>query len=564
MSALPRALQNYKAQNFSAALQALAPLLKKPDALSTEILLIAAQCYAKTNQHLAAADFYGKAADRGGPKQAMLRTLASNMLREASESHAALNSARVAARSGEFDAHAEESYRRYLHEFLCLDETLMDDQRILDRMRASDARYLGTDFPFTHILWCADESLNARQTKIHQATAFTAETRAARRAFPHAFTDKIRIGYLSADFSDDHPTMRLLQGVLFQHDRTKFDVTLFCHTDAATIRKDSGMRARYPNLMQIGHLSDRDAANLIRQRGIDILVDLKGHTKGARLGVVNLGAAPIQAAYLGFPGSGTGIDCDYVIGDRIVTPESSRPFYHEKICSLPDSYQANDDIHRPLPPAASRARLGLPEDRIVFASFNAARKITSHTAQLWADILLRVPQSVLWIMCADQFTRENFTEWMENAGISRERIIFAKPVEYAEHLARLQAADIGLDTFPYNGHTTTSDKLWAGLPVPTYKGSHFASRVSESLLTAIGLEELVAADAQSYVDLCVALAEAPERVRVLKGKLDANRRTAPLFNTILFTRNLEKAYTMMVDRARQGLEPDHIDVISAA
>lgn len=561
MSALlSRALQNYKAQKYSDALTALSPLLRKPQPLGLDILLIAAQCYAKTNQYANAADFYTKAADMGGPKQAMLRTLAANMLREVNDSRAALNSARTAARSGGFDAHAEESYRRCLHEYICLDERLIEDQRVLDRLRAEDARYFNFEFPHNHILWCADESLNARQTKIHKATAFTEQSRAARRAFPHMFQDRIRVGYLSGDFGDQHPTMRLLQGVLFQHDRQKFDVTLFCHTDDATIEKDRGMRAKYPNLIQVGHLSDQEAVNLIRGRGIDVLVDLKGHTKGARLGVINLGAAPIQVAYCGFPGSGTGIDCDYVIGDPIVTPESSRPFYHEKFCTLPECYQANDDMYRPLPPAASRQNLGLPEGRIIFASFNGPRKITPATAQLWAEILLRAEESVLWMMCVDRFARENFAQWMENAGIGRDRIIFADPAEYADHIARLQAADIGLDTFPCNGHTTTSDKLWAGLPVATYKGSHFASRVSESLLRAIGLEELVAANPRDYVDLCVSLAQAPDKIRALKEKLNANRRTAPLFNTGRFTRHLEKAYTMMVDRARQGLEPDHIRI----
>ncbi|MBP1860074.1 O-linked N-acetylglucosamine transferase, SPINDLY family protein [Rhizobium herbae] len=557
---LPRALQSYKAQKYNDALEALSPLLRKPQSLGMDVLLIAAQCYAKTNQYASAADFYTRAADMGGPKQAMLRTLAANMLKEANESRAALNSARIAAKSAAFDAHAEESYRRYLHEFLCLDERLMDDQRVLDRLKAGDARYFDFEFPHNNILWCADESINARQTKIHNATAFTQQTRAARRAVPHAFQQKIRVGYLSGDFGDQHPTMRLFQGVLLQHDRQKFDVTLFCHTDEETIKKDRGMRAKYPNVIQLGHLSDRDAATLIRQSGIDVLVDLKGHTKGARLGLINLGAAPIQAAYCGYPGSGTGIDCDYIIGDAIVTPESSRPFYHEKFCILPDTYQPNDDTYRPLPPATSRRELGLPEDRTVFASFNATKKISPATAQLWADILLRAEESVLWMMCPDRFARENFAQWMENAGIGPDRIIFADPAGYADHIARLQAADIGLDTFPCNGHTTTSDKLWAGLPVPTFKGSHFASRVSESLLRAIDLEELVASDPQGYVDLCVSLAQSPDRVRTLKEKLNANRRTAPLFDTRRFTRHLETAYTMMVDRATQGLEPDHIQV----
>lgn len=337
-------------------------------------------------------------------------------------------------------------------------------------------------------------------------------------------------------------------------------MTLFCNTNEQMIRNDRGLRQTYPNLVQIGHLEDQEAAKLIRSHGVDILVDLKGHTKGARIGVINIGGAPIQVAYLGYPGSGTGIDCDYVIGDRIVLPAESRPFYHEKFCLLPDSYQANDNIHRPRPQAASRASLGLPQDRPILAAFNVTRKITPQTATLWAEILRRAPASLLWILCSDRFARDNFLKWISEEGIARERVIFADRADYAEHIARLPAADIGLDTFPYNGHTTTSDQLWAGLPVPTYKGSHFASRVTESLLTAAGIAELVAEDARSYVDLCVSLIEDRPRLQAVREKLGAQRATCPLFDTMRFTRHLETAFQIMVERERAGLAPDHFAV----
>lgn len=557
-ASLPKALQCYNAKDYDGALSILSP--QRRQSFEPDELLLIAQCYAKTEKFAEAAAFYIKAADLGGPKQAMLRALAANMLQQADDSFASLNTARLAAKSGEFDANAEETYRRYLHEFLCLDEALMDDQRFLDRLKAGDERYLAAEFPHRHIGWCADESLNARQTKVHGAEAFTEMSRAARRAVPHVFADRIRIGYLSGDFSDQHATMRLLQSVLLQHDRQKFDITLFCYTEDDLIKIDSGLRETYPNLTRIGHLSDEDAAALIRGCGIDILVDLKGHTKGARVGLVNHGAAPIQVAYLGYPGTGTGIDCDYILSDAVVTPETSRPFYHEKFCLLPDSYQANDNVHRPLPPATPRRALGLPENRIVFASFNAHRKIKPATARLWADILRRTDDSVLWVMCPDRFARENLVRWMEEAGVNRDRIIFADPVAYPDHIARLQAADIGLDTFPCNGHTTTSDKLWAGLPVPTCKGTHFASRVTESLLRALGIAELVADGPERYVELCVSLAKDADSLRATKNKIALQRSVAPLFDTTRFTRHLEHAFELMVDRARNGLEPDHIEV----
>lgn len=559
-ASLSRALQSYKAGNFEQALSHLSPVLAAGKSVPDDVLLLAAQCCAKTRQFVRAADLYTMAADRGGERHAMLRALAATMLKEASDSHAALKSARIAARGGDFDADAQASYRQFLHELLCLDERLMDDQRVLDRMRAGDPRYLGLETPHSHILWCADESLNARQTRIHKVKPYTDESRAARRRHPHMFGDRIRIGYLSGDFAGQTAMMHLFQNVLLRHDRDAFDITLFCHTSDATIARDNGMRALYPNIVRMGHLSDEEASALIRAAGIDILIDLMGHTKGARLGLINLGAAPIQAAYCGFPGSTVGIDCDYVIGDAVVTPENSRPFYHEKFCILPESYLANDDTYRPLPEATPRVELGLPEGRIVFASFNGTKKITPATARLWADILLRVEDGVLWMMCADRFARENFATWMERACVARNRIVFADPAEYGDHIARLRSADIGLDTFPCNGHTTTSDKLWAGIPVPTYKGSHFAGRVSESLLKAVDLHELVAPDPQAYVDLCVELAHSPQRLSALKGKLEATRRTASLFDTTRFTRHLEAGYSLMVERAMAGLEPDHIDV----
>ncbi len=561
-ASLSKALGFYNAGQYDKALGILSPARRQPFG-QNEMLLIA-QCYAKTEKFAEAAAFYIKAAELGGPKQAMLRALAANMLQEADDSFSSLNIARLAAKSGAFDTNAEETYRRYLHEFLCLDEAQMDDQRFLDRLKAGDERYLGAEFPHRHIGWCSDESINARQTKIHDAVAFTQASRAARRAVPHSFFGRIRIGYLSADFSDQHATMRLFQSALLQHDRDRFDISLFCCTGDDLIQLDKGSRSTYPGLQRIGHLSDQDAAALIRRSGIDILVDLKGHTKGSRAGLLNHGAAPIQVAYLGFPGSGTGIDCDYILTDAVVTPETSRPFYHEKFCLLPDSYQANDNVGRPLPPATPRSALGLPEGRIVFASFNAHRKIKPVTAEIWADILRKTDDSLLWVMCSNGFARDNLMCWMEKAGIAADRIIFADPAAYPDHIARLQAADIGLDTFPCNGHTTTSDKLWAGLPVPTFRGTHFASRVTESLLRALGVGELVADTPERYVDLCVSLAENPGELHAVKDKIAAQRMVAPLFDTTRFIRHLEKAFELMIERARNGQEPDHMAVPAIA
>ncbi len=553
------ALKSYHAGKYRHSLSLLSPLLAKSDA-GLQTVLLAAQCHAKAEQYADAAIFYNRASDVDSSKQSMFKTLAAAMLMRANESKQALTAARYAARSDEFDVEAEETYRRCLHNYLCLEEAIIEDQRFLRQLKTGEARYFAVENPFDHISWCTDEGINAKLTRIQKGKAFTAQSRMVRRAQPHAYEGKIRIGYLSNDISDQHATMRLFQGVILGHDPEKFDVTLFCHTEDKVIGTDKGMRRRYGRIVQIGHLNDENAAQLIRKHKIDILVDLKGHTKGARIDLINLGPAPIQVAYLGFPGSGTGIDCDYVISDPIVTPDSSKPHYHEKLCRLPECYQSNDDTHRILTPAATRAEAGLPETGIVFASFNGIRKITPATARLWVRILQAVPDSVLWMMCDDDFARDNFLQYITDEGLDESRIIFAKSASYDQHIARLQAADIGLDTFPYNGHTTTSDKLWAGLPVVTMKGSHFASRVSESLLKALNMAELIAPDQAGYLALCKDLADNPERLKAIREKLVANRFSAPLFDTERFTRHLEDAYIRMVERAKAGLEPDHIDI----
>ncbi|MDO9418711.1 O-linked N-acetylglucosamine transferase, SPINDLY family protein [Pararhizobium sp.] len=560
MSALfQNAMNSYKAGRYKQSLTQLAPLLaqKKP---VVESVLLAAQCHAKSESYSNAARFYALAAELDAGRRGVLQTLAAAMLLRTDQSSEAMAAARTAARSGEFRTEAEEAYRRSLHAFLCIDEMAVEDQRFLQQLRAGDARFFAVENPLDHLSWCSDEAINARITRIQKGTAFTAESRQARRARPHLFSDKLRIGYLSNDVSDQHATMRLFQGVLMAHDREKFDITLFCYTDTGVIGTDKGMRSQYPGIVQIGHLSDEDAAKLIRSRNIDILVDLKGHTKNARIDLINLGLAPVQVAWLGFPGTGTGIDCDYVISDPIVTPDTSRPHYHEKLCRLPESYQPNDNAFRVLPKAMTRVEAGLPETGVVFASFNATRKITPLTARLWARILKAVEGSTLWMMCDNTFAQDNFLQHMRDNGVQAERIIFAPSVSYETHLARLQAADIGLDTFPYNGHTTSSDKLWAGLPVVTMKGSNFASRVSESLLGALELPELVAADATAYVNLCVRLALNPLELAAVRAKLAKTKFQAPLFDTGRFARHLETAFEMAADRARQGLEPDHIDI----
>ncbi|CAN7302992.1 O-linked N-acetylglucosamine transferase family protein [Rhizobium sp. LjRoot254] len=415
--------------------------------------------------------------------------------------------------------------------------------------------------PFANLLHCEDERLNRLATNnIGIKGDPVPAARQIRRAMRHEWGGKIRIGYLSNDFGSTHATMRLARRGLELHDTSRFDVTLYCHSDDSLIARDDGGRAHWGRIVRVVDLDAAETAERVRDDGIDILVDLKGHTGNSRRHALNHPAAPIHIGWLGFPGSTTGVDLDYVIGDRFVLPDSAVPHYHEKFLRMPGSYQPNDDTHRALPGTTSRAELGLPEDAFVFGSFNSNRKITPQTLDLWAEILSRVPGSVLWAMIYHETSRANFGNYLARKGIAAERVIFADAVGYDAHVTRITAADLGLDTFPYNGHTTTSDMLWAGLPVLTKRGTNFASRVSESLLNAAGLPELVAADDRAFVETAVELASNPGRLLRHRQHLCNQRDRLALFDSRKFCHDLERVYEIVIARARSGLEPDHVDL----
>jgi predicted O-linked N-acetylglucosamine transferase (SPINDLY family) len=425
-------------------------------------------------------------------------------------------------------------------------------------VKQGERDFLKHESEFYNLQWCGDEALNRQAWSINHLQS--EDHSVGRRATPHQWAEKIRIGYLSNDFFEQHATIKLLGRVLELHDRDRFEVTLYCHTKQTNLDHSTIDRDLWGRIVTVRDMSNEAVAKLMRADGIDILVDLKGPTFETRYGILNHGAAPVQVSWLGFPGSASNTDLDYIIGDKFVLPETSKPHYHEKFLHMPDTYQPNDPVHRPLPRPVYRAQFDLPEDKFVFASFNASRKVTPETVNVWCNILRRVPESVLWLMAVSPASEANLREYFKRQGIPAKRIVFCGHADYQAHIDRQQAADLALDTWPYNGHTTTSEQLWGGLPVLTLKGTNFASRVSESLLNAIGLPELVAADVQAYEDMAVDLANNRERVAGFKETLEANRLIKPLFDAERFCRHLETAYEMIVDRAKQGLDPDHITV----
>ncbi|WP_429929700.1 hypothetical protein [Agrobacterium vitis] len=371
---------------------------------------------------------------------------------------------------------------------------------------------------------------------------------------------RLRIAYFSSDFRL-HPMMTLIYDALLQHDRSRFDIILLCNSPAGSEAYQSTWPEQLRSeVVRVRDLSSAAIIEWIRQNEVDILVDLNGHTARARLDVTDLCDAPIKVTYMGFPGAVVGVDLDYAISDPIITPDSSKPHYQEKLCRLPETYMANSISGRTWQKKASRELVGLPSGRFVFGSFNGSQKIDRQAIRLWSQILKRVPEAVLSISCARPAVADNLRVAFAQQGIDAGRLIFFDSCPLAEFLARMSATDLVLDTFIYNGHTTTSDALWAGVPVLTKKGKAFAGRVSESLLKAVGLPELVAQDADDFVARAVEFAEHPDRLEELRMRLRTQILTAPLFDAERFTRHLERGYEMMAERARAGLAPDHIDV----
>lgn len=432
-------------------------------------------------------------------------------------------------------------------------------QPIIDAaVAAGETDFIALDGTFFNLHWSADEHIN--QIARSNTPVFSPEMTVKRHQMPHTWGEKIRVGYLSSDLFDKHATMKLIRRVLELHDRDRFEVTLFCHSDPDLLQTNEADRSLWGDVVTIREMTNEEALATIKARNIDILVDLKGHTAGNRTAILNMGAAPVHVAWIGFPGSTVNVDLDYVIGDHYVLPDSSKPHYYEKFVRLPDTYQPNDPVNRPLAKQMSRADVGLPEDAFVFASFNANRKITPKTIQAWGNILKRTPNSVIWILHNSQDSKKNILAKFLELSIPAKRVFFMNKLEFELHLNRITVADLGLDTFPVNGHTTTSEQLWSGLPVLTMKGTNFASRVSESLLHAIGAPELIAEDEEAYADMAVAFAQNPEALKDIRARIDANRFVKPLFDAERYCRHLETAFQMMADRAKSGETPDHFDV----
>jgi protein O-GlcNAc transferase len=412
------------------------------------------------------------------------------------------------------------------------------------RKGVAEKRALLTPFSFL-----GDPSTRAEQRACAErwAKGYATPTVRGRRLLTEG---RLRVGYLSGDFYD-HPTAVLAAGVFEAHDRSRFEVSGY-----STGPDDgSAWRARVAGAFE--HFHDVRAgspaalAERIRADGIDVLVDLKGHTEGAPFEVLARRAAPIQVHWLGYPGTLGAPFVDYLIGDAVVTPLAEAGDYAESLVLLPGCYQSNDRrrADRPPPP---RAALGLPDTAVVLCCFNATFKIDPAVFDAWARILAAVPDGVLWLLARgdDDPAVANLRREAAARGIDSRRLVFANRRPHADYLGLFRHADLFLDTWPYNAHTTASDALWMGCPVQTLRGETFAGRVGESLLRAVGLPALVAPDVDGYVAAAIALARDGDRRARLRRHVETAGRASPLFDATAFTRGLERAYAEMASQYR--------------
>lgn len=364
----------------------------------------------------------------------------------------------------------------------------------------------------------------------------------------HKRDGKIKIGYLSGDLCMH--AVGLLTAELYElHDREKFEVHAFCWSreDGTPLR--ARIKGALDSLTPIGAMGDRQAAGLIAAAGIDVLVDLQGLTSGARPNILAHRPAPIQVSYLGLPATSALPGVDWILADRFVMPPEALPYHTEKPIYLPNCYQVSDR-QRVANAAPTRAEAGLPEDGFVFCAFNNNHKMSEPVWRCWMRILRQVPGSVLWLLADNPFAKANLTRVAGEEGITPERLVFAPRALPADYLARFQLADLFLDTFPYNAGTTASDCLWMGTPILTRSGRTYISRMAGSLLTAVGLPDLITTTIREYEQRAVQIGNQPARAASYKRYLAEHGRSSPLFDIPATVRDIEREFERLALDAR--------------
>lgn len=412
--------------------------------------------------------------------------------------------------------------------------------------------------PFVALALFDSPELHKQAAQI-RAGMETADASALGPLPPAVRRDKIRVGYYSADFHG-HATAYLMAELFEAHDRERFEWFAFSFGPHATDAMRNRLAASFDHFIDVREKTDEEIARLSRELGIDIAIDLKGFTTDSRFGIFSYRCAPVQVSYLGYPGTTGASFVDYVVADKVVIPPEAHGDYTEKVVYLPHSYQVNDSQRAISDRVFTREEVGLPAEGFVFCCFNNNYKILPSVFDSWMRILQAVPGSVLWLFEDNASVPDHLRKEAQARGIAPERLVFAPRMPLDLHLARHRLADLFLDTLPYNAHTTASDALWAGLPVVTRMGQSFAARVAASLLQAVGLPELVTRSVEEYEALAIALANDAPRLQALRARLDAQKKTSPLFNARQFARDIESAYQAMHERHLQGLPPEVIEI----
>jgi protein O-GlcNAc transferase len=396
------------------------------------------------------------------------------------------------------------------------------------------------------------------RSKIYAKANFSQKTLPP-KVRPSHMPKRLRVGYFSADFKE-HPASYLMFKVIKCHDRSLFDVYGYSIGQPKLDKMREKISGAFDVFRDIHSLSDIEALKIINNDKIDIAVDLTGYTNFSRTSLFSFRPAPVQINYLGYPGTLGANFIDYIISDQNLIPKGFQKFYTEMPIYLPHTYWPTDDTCIISQKVQTKEDMKLPGDGFVFCCFNNNYKISPTEFDIWMRLMAKVEGSVLWLLKSNKWTENNLKKEAESRGISGDRVIFAERLDNSEHLARHRFADLFLDTFNYNAHTTASDALWAGLPLVTKLGKGFAARVAGSLLNAVDLPELITETEEDYEALILKLATNPTKLAKIKEKLANNRLNQPLFNTELYTRHLENGYQQAYQNYFDGNLPQTIMV----
>jgi len=433
-----------------------------------------------------------------------------------------------------------------------------DLQKDIDSLELSVAQNDKTAIPFTMLSMTDRPDLHLKASEIFKSSKFPLLPKPCNFE-SRKINDKIRIGYYSADFHN-HATAYLIAELFESHDTERFEIFGFSFGPNVEDEMRQRLKRSFHQFSDVSLLSDQEVGQLSRELGIIIAIDLKGYTQDCRPGIFAQRCAPVQVNFLGYPGSMGAEYIDYLIADRHVVPIENQHYYCEKIVYMPNCYQVNDSGRVISNIDFSRKELGLPADGVVYCCFNNNFKILPTMFNTWIKILKQVDNSILWLFEDNYLASKNLRQEAKLRGLNPDRIVFAQRMELADHLARHKVADLFLDTFPYNAHTTASDALWAGTPILTLQGKSFASRVASSLLNNLDLTELIAESLGDYERKAIELGRNSQMLRSFTNKLIKNRASSPLFNGKLFASHLENAFEEMHCRFTENKLPEHIFV----